>query len=137
MLDTRAMIFDCKPIPTLPSIPIERKGLIVDRIGHEKRNELFGILVRAVGVTATRDYHGKLVRGPVTQREQVPSCLTRRVGTAGFQAIVFTGGTDFHTPVHLVCTDLKKTPYAGAFGRFDQDAGSHNISPRKAARIQN
>src|SRR5579884_3658415 len=134
VLDGRAMIFDPQPIAAVAAVPVNRKGLIVDCVGHAQRNELLRILIGAVGIAAPRDQHRKTIGRPVTAHQQIATRLAGRRGTAWRQRILFRGRTGFHAAVYLVRADLQVPLDLRLAGCLQQDRGSHDIRDRKSTR---
>ncbi len=50
--DAARVILDVKPVANLTAVAVERHRFAVDQIGDEERDQLLGILVRAVSVAS-------------------------------------------------------------------------------------
>ena len=49
------VVVDVEPVALLPAVAVEWQRLVVECVGDEQRDDLLGMLVRAVGVGAARD----------------------------------------------------------------------------------
>src|SRR5664279_6644938 len=106
-LDAGAVVLDVEPVANLPAVAVKRKRLSVERIGGEERNQLLGILVRAVGVRAARDAGLYAEGADVSGDVQVAGRLGDAVGAGRAERIGFArGAARLEVTVDLVGGDL-------------------------------
>src|SRR4030095_7420814 len=63
-VDPRTVVEDVEPVPHVPAVAVEGQRLAFQRIGHEERDDLLGVLVRPEVVAAPREYGLAGVGGP-------------------------------------------------------------------------
>src|ERR1044071_8392954 len=137
MFDRRTMVLHGQPIAALASIPIERKGLVIDRIGDEQWNEFLRILIRPIGIAAPRHHHREPIGRPVAEGQEVSAGFAGCIGTSRSQAIGFDRHPGLDAAVNFVRADLQKSLQAGTTSFFKQHAGPHHIGSCKGSRIEN
>ena len=80
-VDGAGMVFHEEPVAHVLALAINRERLLVADVVDEKRDELFGELVRAVVVAAVRDNRRHAVSVVERANEVIGTRLTRRVRT--------------------------------------------------------
>src|SRR5690606_24627777 len=73
--DGTAMVIDVDPIADVLPVAVDRKRLVVHRVGDHQRDQLFGKLPRAVVVPAAGDDGLDAVRFAGRSDDQLGSCL--------------------------------------------------------------
>ena len=80
------VVVDVQPVTALLAVAIQRQRLIVERVGDEQRNQLLGMLTRAVRVGAAGDHDVHAVRLEVGKAEKVAGRLAAAYGLRGASA---------------------------------------------------
>jgi hypothetical protein len=101
-----AVIEHVQPVAYVASVTVQRHRNVVDRVGDEQRDQLFGKLIRPVVVRRPRDDDGYLVSGPIAVGEPVRARLARRIGITRFEFIGLATRARRHASVHLVSRNL-------------------------------
>ena len=87
-LDCAAMVVDVEPVAHLPSVAVQRQRFAVERVGREERQQLLGVLIRAVRVGAARHRGVHAVRADTGEHLQVTAGLRGAVGARRPQRVV-------------------------------------------------
>ena len=77
------MIVHEKPIAYLGTVSINRHGFIVEQVRHEKWDEFFRKLVRAIRVRPSRDQDWKIVGGVISEDLKIAPALLAEYGDRG------------------------------------------------------
>src|SRR5207244_752544 len=100
---------------------------ILERIGDEERNDLFGKLVGAVGVRPTGDEGGQAEAGVVGLDEHLATRLRCRIGAPRSQAVAFLASPVLDVAVDLVRTHLEEALVAVLASGLEQDVRSVDV----------
>src|ERR1035437_2299019 len=106
--DGSGMVRDVKPLTALEAVAVERQLLVVDGVRDEERDQLLGVVVRAVCVRPASNHDIEAVGHEVGPGEQLPAGLGRRVRGARFEAVVLAALAGFDRAVDLVGGDLQE-----------------------------
>ena len=105
-IDRRGVVGDVQPVPPLEAVAVERQRPVVERVRDEQRDELLGVVERAVRVRAAGDHRVDAVRDVVAPREQLTGRLRGGVRRARVERVVLAGVPLGDRAVHLVRRDL-------------------------------
>ena len=81
-VDAGRMVRDVEPVAPLLAVAVHRQRQVVDGVGDEQRDELLGMLVRAVRVRAAGRHRIEAVGDHVAADQQLPGGLGRGVRRA-------------------------------------------------------
>ena len=106
-VDRGAVVVDVEPLPDLLAVSVDGERDPVEGVRGEERDELLGILVRAVGVRTPRRRGVHAVRPDVRGDEEIASRLRRAVGARRAERVALErGASRLQIAVHLVGRDL-------------------------------
>ena len=82
-VDAPTVIENVDPIADIFAFAVNRDRLVLDQVGNEQRNDLFGKLVGTVIVRAARGDRGETERVALRSHQEIGRRLRRRVGAVG------------------------------------------------------
>ena len=137
VVDRRGVVGDVQPLATLQAVAVERQRAIVERVGHEQRDQLLGMVVRPVRVRAA-GHHGIDAMGDdVAPDEQLAGRLGRRVRRARRERRVLAGVALVDRAVDLVGRDLQEArPVGGRAARLEQDVDADHASRQERLGVE-
>ena len=130
-----AVIEHVQPVADVAAVTVERHREVVDQVGDEQREDLFGKLVRPVVVRGARDNHRNVVSRPVAVGETIGARLAGRVGIARAQFVGLDARSLSHAAVDLVGGNLHEARERGiAPCRFEQHERAFDVGLDEVAR---
>ena len=109
------VVVDVQPVAPLEAVAVERQRPVVDGVGDEQRDELLGVVVRAVRVGAAGHDGVQAVGHDVAPHEQLAGRLGGGVRRARRERVVLAGVALVDRAVDLVGRDLEEArPIAAA-----------------------
>ena len=89
------MVLDVHPGAPLPPVSVQGQWLALERVGHEERDQLLGVLEGPERIGAARDERIDSERSHVRQHLQVGPGLRGRVGAGRQERVVLVGNPTF------------------------------------------
>ena len=126
-VDAGAVIRDVDVVAQRPAVAIDRQRLIVERVGHEDRDDLLGVLVRPDVVRAARDHDRQVVCRAIRQHHQVAAGFAGGVRAAWRERVRLLRLAGRHVAVDLVGADLEEPPELRPSRRFEQHPGAPDV----------
>ena len=130
-IDARAVVEDVEPVAHVPAVAVERQRLVVERVGHEERNDLLRILMGPEVVRRAGDQDRHPMGVPVGQREQVPAGLRGRVRVRRPHRIALARRPALDRPVDLVGADVQEARDLQLLHRLEQREHAEDVGPEK------
>ena len=135
-LDRGAVIADVQPLAPLPAVAVDRQRLTVERVRHEERDQLLRVLVRAIGVRATRDARIDPEGTDGGEHLEVSARLRRRVRAGWPQRVALARALALgNVAVDLVGRDLDE-PDPGVTGETEQHVGAEHVGLDELGRAE-
>ena len=113
VVDRGGMIGHVQPVATLETVAVERNRQVTERIGDEQRDQLLGVVIRAIRVGTARDHGIESVGNHVASDEQFAGRLGRRVRGTRCERRVLRCVAGLDVPVDLIRGDLEEARSAG------------------------
>ena len=98
-----------QPVASLEAVAVERQRQVIDRVGDEQRDELFGVVIRPVGIRAAGDDRIEPVGHHVAPHQEFTAGLRGGVRGARGEDVALAGVSFCHGTVDLVRRDLEIT----------------------------
>ena len=134
------MIGDVQPVPDLQPVAVEGQRLIVERVRDEQRDELLGVVVRAVRVRTAGDDGVEAVGDDVRPDEQLAGGLRGGVRGTRRERVGLDRATGLDRAVDLVGRDLEVADRPAGPGPFEtgveQDVDADDPGPQERLRVE-
>ena len=82
-VDRGGVVADVQPLAPLEAVAVQRQGSVVERVGHEQRDELLGMVVRPVRVRAAGHDRVDAVGHDIGRTSSSPAALAAAYGERG------------------------------------------------------
>ena len=126
-MDAAAEVLDVEPVAHLAAVAVDGQAVAVQRVEDAERDQLLGVLARAVVVGAAADHGLEAVGVRVGRDEQVAARLGRRVGRRGVERRGLGERPLRDRPVDLVGRDLEVAADAAVARRVEQHARPDHV----------
>src|SRR2546422_1729327 len=126
-----------QPVPSMPSVSIDRQLLVFQGVPNDQRDKLLRKLKRPVVVRASDNQHRHIIGAPIGETDQISRRLARRVWTARPERAVLQGWLSaLGIAVDFIRGNLHETIHAGCVGRLEQYLGPDHVRRQERPRIQ-
>ena len=133
-IDAASVVLDVEVVANRAAITVDRQGPIVDRIGDEERDDLFGVLIRAIRVRAAGDDRRQAVRRPIGLDLELPARLARAVRAARMERIAFDAQPAVDLAVDLVGAHLEESIMPVFARRVHEHEGAVDVGQDELTR---
>jgi hypothetical protein len=135
-VDAGHMVLDVQPVAHLPSVAVDWQRFVVDRLSDEQRQQLFGILIRAIGVAAACHHRIHPVRDVICTHHQLAAGFAGRVGAVRQEMVVLQRQPFVDVAIHLVRADLYEAADSVFPALVKQDVHADDVSMHERVRGQ-
>ena len=126
-VDAAAEVLDVEPVAHLAAVAVDGQAVAVQRVEDAERDQLLGVLARAVVVGAAADHGLEAVGVRVGRHEQVAARLGRRVGRRGVERRALGERPLRDRAVDLVGRDLEVARHAALARGVEQHARADHV----------
>ena len=123
-IDAGTVVFDEAPVAHVQPIAVQRHLASVEQVGHEQRNDLFGVLIGPEVVGRATDDHGQPVGLEIREGDEIGRGLGRGIRRARPEHITFAERAHIDRTVNLVGRDVQEPFDAEPPRHVAQDVGA-------------
>ena len=124
-----------EPIPNLHSVAVNRQRFAFHGVGDEEGNQLFRLLIGAVGVGASRYDYRQSVGAVVGAGQKLAAGFARGVGAVWRQGVRLLGEALVDVAVDLVGGNLNEPLDVVASGGLAEGENAHDVGVHGVLRV--